>query len=209
MDEESNMLECARIDRAELGTGKVRDSRWAADQKPYTPLPFKALLSSVEAHYIYTKNLGPGNYAHLGVYRGGSPWCQAWGLKGVDAKIYCVDLWESMPGTDAEDLQKDIFKTTCDEAGFGDKIVICKGSTITWARKLKDLSFRFVFIDASHDTANCQLDWDCWSPLVEKGGEVSFHDTDLYSVQKVLNKIDLNVWERVEGAYTITTFRRK
>jgi hypothetical protein len=209
MPGEANLMTMLRVDQKVFGSSKVRDSKWVNDPKPYAPLPFKALLSSVEAHYLYSKNLGPGNYAHLGVYRGGSPWCQVWGLKDTDAKIYCIDLWEIVPGADAEDAEKDFFKLTCDAAGFGDKIVICKGSTCTWARKLSKLTFRFVFIDAAHDTENCQLDWDCWSPLVEKGGEVTFHDSDLLSVQRVMNKIDLTAWEKVDTCYTLTTFRKK
>ena len=190
-------------------SSKVHETKWATAPKPYNPNPFRTLLSSAEAHYLFTKNLGPGNYAHLGVYKGGSIWCQLHGLKGTDAKLYAVDVWEIMPHTEAEDQHKDFIQAKCLEAGFQDKLVICKGSTGSWAKRLSNLQFRFIFVDASHDYDNVHLDWVMWSPLVAEGGEVAFHDVDIHSVVRVIDEIDKNEWEEVEGCYSIRTFKRK
>jgi predicted O-methyltransferase YrrM len=198
-----------RLEGAYQSSSKVSDTKWASAPKPYNPCPFRTLLTSAEAYYIFTKNLGPGNYAHLGVYKGGSVWCQLHGLKGTDAKVYAVDLWEIMPDTAAEDTHKDFMKTTCDAAGFSNTLVICKGSTSSWAERLSNLQFRFIFIDASHDYDNAHLDWVMWSPLVAEGGEVAFHDVDIHSVVRVIDEIDKKEWEEVEGCYSIRTFKRK
>jgi MMP 1-O-methyltransferase len=36
----------------------------------------------------------------------------------------------------------------------------------------------FVFIDGDHSEAACRLDWELWSPRVEPGGVVIFHDAN-------------------------------
>lgn len=36
----------------------------------------------------------------------------------------------------------------------------------------------FVFIDGDHSEAACRLDWELWSPHVEAGGVVIFHDAN-------------------------------
>jgi predicted O-methyltransferase YrrM len=41
-----------------------------------------------------------------------------------------------------------------------------------WGEETVDL----VFIDGDHSEAACRLDWELWSPRVEPGGVVLFHD---------------------------------
>ena len=64
-----------------------------------------------------------------------------------------------------------------------------------------------IFIDADHHYESCKLDFELWSPLLEVGGEVAFHDIDTVSVNKVISELD-DSWEEIEGKYLIRAFKK-
>ncbi len=68
---------------------KVRDvPEWAGAKKPWTAYQEPAAMVSSECHFLYdvVTKLGPGNYANLGAYRGGSAAFMAFGLKEINAE---------------------------------------------------------------------------------------------------------------------------
>ena len=197
----------ARItEKKSLKTEKVRDTRWAKDEKPYGKLEFQTTMTSGEAHLLYdaAKRLGPGNYANLGVFTGKSVYCLGHGLKKSNnwGKIYAVDVFHRQEAKLQPEAITEVISEVMPYVEF------CKGYTHEWAEHLKFLSFNFVFIDADHYYETAKLDWDLWSPMVRLGGEVAIHDTHLESVDRVVQEIDYSKWELVDHIYTTKLFKR-
>lgn len=184
---------------------KVRDSKWANEDKPYKDYPHRGLLYSSEAHFIYDAalRLGAGNYAHLGVFRGFSAWLSAHGLKQLkaDGKIYCVDIWNRS----AEPVER--LLPPFAEQGLDHYLEICKGTTEEWGQRLKELKFKFVFVDASHELVDVLKDMELWCPLVEVGGEIAFHDCNLNTVTEALKSMPDN-FKEIEGICKIRSYKR-
>jgi len=197
----------ARItEKKNLGTEKVRDTRWAKDEKPYAKINFQTTMTSGESHLLYdaAKRLGPGNYANLGVFTGKSVYCLGHGLKHAEhfGTIYAIDVFHRQETK----LQIEAISQVIDE--ILQYVVFCKGFTHDLANRLKHLSFRFVFIDADHYYETAKMDWDLWSSLVDVGGEVAFHDTHLESVDQVVQEIDYSKWELIDHIYTTKLFKK-
>ena len=159
---------------------------------------------SVEAAYFYTRpqELGDGNYANLGVFRGFSTSCFAWGLDKIKGKgkVYGVDLFNFIT---PEQLRKNFKK-----CGIEQYLEICKGYTHEWPEQLKDVRFKFIFIDADHHYETCKQDFELWSPLLEDDGLIAFHDTDINTVSKVIEELK-DEWEQVDHYFSTKSFKRK
>lgn len=187
---------------------RVKDHpEWKNDAKPWGDYIHKTQHSSIECHYLYKKvlELGVGNYANLGVFRGGSLLCFAHGLKEVGGgKVYGVDLFNNMNGGETPEAIDKIFK----KRGVSKYVEYCTGYTHEWPEQLNHLKFKFIFIDADHYYETCKQDFELWAPLLEEGGQISFHDCNISAVDKVLEEIS-EEWELVEHVATIKTFERK
>lgn len=193
------------------GSPQVKHTIWAGTEKPWAAYKGRIQLVSAECAYLYDvgKNLGSGNYANLGTFRGGSAACIAHGLRHSksDGKIYCVDLWRGpgSKGTDLEEMQRNF------QADDIDKYAIyCKGFIHEWSEKLKDLEFNFVFLDGEHSYENAERDFNAWFPLIKRGGVIAFHDCHFLSIdtflkEQVETRTDL---EELEGYYRIRQFRK-
>lgn len=189
---------------------KVRDHPlWKHEAKPWGEpcYPRKSQHSSTEAHYLYriVKELGVGNYANLGVYKGGSVNSIAQGLKELGGgKVYAVDLFDLVNGAEYVETLVDLFK----ERGTDKYTEFCRGYTHEVAPTLDHLKFKFIFIDADHAYETCRQDFELWSPLLEPDGLISFHDTNFNTVDKVINDC-LGDWELVDHVWKIKSFRKK
>ena len=172
--------------------------------------------SSAERHLYYriAMDLGPGNYADIGVWRGGSSAALANGLyegkhKGI---IYSVDFF-GQEGSNGRDfgLPPDRLLNYVKDKGLDAyaTIKICQGNSINIGRSLKDTVFNFVSIDGDHTYAGCKADCDIWSPLVKPGGLLAFNDIVCLSVDKVMKELDKSQWEYVRQIYNTKVFRRK
>jgi predicted O-methyltransferase YrrM len=180
---------------------------WKDEKKPwgYPPYPHKSQHSSSEAHWLYrtTLGLGVGNYVNLGVFRGGSVNCIATALKQLKGgKVYGVDLFE-VNGAETVSEVKRVFE----ERGLLEYAEFCKGYTHEWPEKLKHLKFKMIFIDADHHYETCKKDFELWSPLLEPGGILAFHDVHMTTVERVVD--ELEGWEQVDHIWRIKSFRRK
>jgi len=190
-------------------------SEYQDQPKPWGRYREKIQHSSSELQYLYNipKRLGSGNYANLGVFRGGSTAALALGLRdnNLIGFVYGVDLfiWENIRDGDenipftTENLIDNFKQLQIDKY-----LKICKGFTCDWPEKLQDVKFKFIFIDADHHYESCKLDFELWSPLLEKGGLISFHDIDINTVDRVLSEIEPE-WELIDQIYRIKTYRRR
>lgn len=182
---------------------------WKNEDKPWgiPRYPRKSQHSSSEAHYLYrtVKELGIGNYANLGVYKGGSVNCMATALRELGGgKVYAVDLFNKINGAEHVETLEEIFR----ERGTLPYTQFCQGYTHHWPERLKHLKFKFIFIDADHYYESCKQDFELWSPLLESDGVISFHDVHMTTVDKAINELGPE-WEMIEHIYRIKSFRRK
>lgn len=201
-------MKIKNIDNKNEYTAKVRNTRWATDEKPYQETDAKSALTSSEAHCVYDipKRLGSGFYANLGVAAGRSLGCMAWGLKynNHTGKVFGIDLFEWQ----ARDGYYQPYSILNRLSPVKNYIELCKGSTHEWAHKLRFNQFKGIFIDADHHYENVKLDFELWGDLVVKGGEVAFHDTNKNTVDKVIQEIDLTKWTQTDHIYSIKVFKK-
>ena len=164
---------------------RVKDSIWRNEKKPWGGYPGRASSHpSVEIHYLYRKGLEfGGNIANLGVWRGASTNALATGVKERgEGKVYAIDFFEESAWR--IEYITDIFK----ERGTLPWVEFCKGHTQDWAKTLENLRFNFIFVDADHQYESCKRDFETWEPLLAPGGEISFHDIGLNTVDKVITE---------------------
>ena len=179
--------------------------RWWKEAQPWREYPHRhqRMLTTTEAHYIYrlAKELGAGNYLNLGVFRGTSMACMAYGLQAIKAegKVYGIDYFTYVP-----DMEKDVNEGMA-ATGLTGYIELCKGSTKEWAPKLKHLRFNATLIDADHSYEATKLDWELYSPISKV---MIFHDCDLGSVDKVISEINSR-WELIDHYWRLKAFRKK
>ena len=206
-----------REPRLDLATQRIRDiPAWWREKRGWGPNPFKSKTSSAESHLLYrtARDLGPGNYADVGVYRGASTVCLASGLYdgGHHGTVYAVDFFA------APELEQDDF---CDNEAtpalltqhFAERypstiqLKICPGDSSNIGFSL-NVPFNFVFIDACHTFEGCMRDYVAWERLIVPGGCLAFHDTNLSGVAGVIRQIDPH-WEFVQQIYSTKLFLRK
>jgi len=185
---------------------------WKNEPKPWAAYTHHSekMHSSIECHYLYkiAQKLGPGEYANLGVFKGLSTACLAYGLKakGHNGKIYSVDLfnhWNPLqPG-----YQLSAFNSGIQEVGLSDYVVACEGYTHEWAHKLRKHRFKFILIDADHHYETCKQDFTLWAPLLADDGIVAFHDCDMVTVNMVIEEMG-PAWQLVDHYHRLKAFKR-
>lgn len=194
------------------GPDKVRDiPGWANEEKPWAAYEVKALHTTPECHYLYKTalRLGSGNYANLGVYKGMSVSCLAFGLKEAhaDGVIYSVDDYtlENIKNDYPEKMLKRF-----NELGIDKYVRVCKGRTDHFPTVFKSLKFKYIFIDAGHRYVDIKNDFEQWSPLLEAEGEIGIHDCEYSNIYKYIEEDILpRGWEEVEHVWRVRSFRRK
>lgn len=200
--------------RISFETEKVRDiPDWSLQPKPYTAFRQKKLTSSAESHlfYHYGRTLGPGSYADVGVYRGGSVVALAHGMKdaGHAGVLYAVDLFDA--GGDSANCQPNadtpaILRNYFDAFFPSIELRICQGDSSKWGRAVH-APLRFCFIDADHTYEGCKKDVEAWAPHVEVGGVLAFHDTDFDTVDQVIRELP-PCWQLERHIFRTKAFRR-
>jgi hypothetical protein len=194
--------------RKQKCSGRVKDSVWRNEKKPWGHPPYPGRASShgsKEVHYLYRTALAcGGNIANLGVFRGVSTSALAHGVKERgDGKVYAVDFFDRNTCFTVEHITE-VFE----ERGTLPWVEFCKGHTQDWAVHLNHLKFNFIFVDADHQYESTLGDFKTWEPLLAPRGLIAFHDIGLNTVNKVIEE-ELSDWEIVDFVCNIKTFRRK
>jgi hypothetical protein len=94
-----------------------------------------------------------------------------------DIEFFCVDTWEgSVEHKGMEDLSSlyDIFISNM--LPVQDHYFPLKITSLEAAKKFKDKSLDFVFIDASHEYEDIKNDIIAWYPKIKEGGVLAGHD---------------------------------
>jgi len=188
---------------------RVKDSQWAGDPKPWTQYKIKNKMHhSIEVHYFYRlgKSLPEGNIANLGVGQGFSVAALAYGLREsgkTESLIHGIDLYRHMP-----EMTKSRLEEMYKSLGLHNYIRLYEGYTQDWADNFKNVKFIFLLIDADHYYETCKLDYEMWSPMVEVGGLMAFHDVNVNHVDRVIEELDSTKWEQIEHIACTKTFKR-
>jgi predicted O-methyltransferase YrrM len=111
-------------------------------------------------------DLQPKNVLEIGVYEGGTLWywlnyavpgAKIWGIDHGEGNIPLWNSWNTVPGVEFH---------------------FCKGDSQdpTTYEQISSEKFDFIFIDAEHDYASVKRDFEIYSPLLNEGGILAFHD---------------------------------
>lgn len=210
---EVSCMEEGVVDRTRRALpNRVQDHpQWKDEHKPWgqPAYPGKSLHRNIELHYLYRtmKTLRPDACClNLGVFRGASTAAMAHGLQdGESGKVYGVDLFDTAPLRSAYTTKQimEIFR----DRGIDKYAELCVGFSTEWAEKFGTRKFDFIFIDADHHYESTLQDFRAWSPLVADDGLLSFHDTHMDTVHRVLEE-ELGEWELVDHVHSIKTFKR-
>lgn len=104
----------------------------------------------------------------------------------------------------------------------------CDNATVIWleefsykAAKSWEKPIDFLFIDGDHSYEGCLQDWHTWSPFVENGGIVAFHDARIFKngwtskdwgsvkvVNEILEAPNSN-WYMIDEVDSVAIFRKK
>lgn len=209
----------ARSTALDYATEKIRDiPGWNLEHKGWAPQRFKSKTTSGESHLLYRTalQLGPGNYADVGVYRGASTVCLAAGLYdgGHHGTIYAVDLFAPLMHGDEYAHWSDnehtpqLLRHHFDEHYPRIGLEVCQGDSCNIGFSLTGVPFKFAFIDADHSYEGCLKDYVAWERLIEPGGMLAFHDTHLPGVARVIEEID-PWWQLVHHIYSTKVFKCK
>lgn len=124
---------------------------------------------------------------------------QNWKIK----KLYLVDVWQTLeqPG-DASEPQEwhdanydNMIEIT---KPWEKKMTVLKGLSVEMAKKVKDESLDFIYLDGDHSYEGVLADLEAWYPKVKEGGLVSGHDylNSNYGVQRAV--LDFAKGKKVE-----------
>jgi hypothetical protein len=167
----------------------------------------RAMLDVPESYLLYDipRILCGGNIANLGHSRGGSAFLMAHSLKIHDLPggVLSVDAYGPMPTADGKGVLNATPKTAercvrecerrnaaTDFFGLGHRVDLRRMTTTALGEQCRANgdTFRFVFIDADHSYAGVLGDFKLWSPMIEVGGFVGFHDTNQEFTHRVLEE---------------------
>lgn len=197
-------------------TLKVRDiPEFLGDEKPWADYSgLKPTDSTAERHLYYriAKDLGPGNYADIGVWRGSSAACLANGLfyGGHKGTIYAVDFFGT-PGYGRDFGETPDRLLNYVKSKKLDSLVdikICPGNSIEIGKNLSGVSFNFISIDGDHTYEGCKGDFQSWSPLLKRKGLLAFNDIACLSVSRVISELEPQQWKFVRQIFNTKVFEK-
>ena len=200
---------------------QVKDEVW------YYPPCVRELLGESyvgdENAFLYGRvaACGPGNYANLGDFLGATAVGFGWALRdlGYKGKVYTVDLWNQEMHFSTRFSRK---RFSCASEGVfywsglrcplkpdDGWIYMCRGRTDEWGERLKrgKNTFRAIFIDADHSYEACKNDFEVWSPMLERDGELIFHDCHCEGVDRTIRELGPE-WKQTFHVLTTKVFKR-
>ncbi len=110
--------------------------------------------------------------------------------------VYAVDTFEGTKegGKLYESISnyngstKEVFDSRICNAELRNHVEALAGYTSEMVHHYKGTPIRLLFIDADHSYEGVKQDFELWSPLVEPGGLVLFHDYDMEGVARFINQ---------------------
>ena len=117
--------------------------------------------------------------------------------KQSHATLHCIDLWElglgETPPKHSAPVAYKRFKANIKSIGVAGHVHVYKGRSSVVA-KTWTTPIDLLFIDGSHLYADVKLDYECWSPFVQVGGVMAFHDTNQDDIARVVAELPYALW---------------
>jgi len=168
------------------------------------------------------------NFLEIGCFQGKSACYMAENIKHKQKNIllYCVDAWPEQTELDSlanngigqgaergiiEKLDTSLYNKFIghmEAAGVRDYIVPIRSLShlAVDGLKEKNLTFKFIFVDASHHYAGVMSDLELYWPLLENGGVMAGHDwydpAVNSAVRDFFKKLDINVQD-ISGSWLV------
>jgi predicted O-methyltransferase YrrM len=166
--------------RSRVPTGLRDDVRLRAAAVGLGLIPPRTMHSPADASALLDAARGARRVVEIGVYEGSSALLLLDHL-GTDAELHLVDPFGRRPDALPEGWGASEWATRrlvarharrrADAPAVHWHVDLSVDVASGWIEPV-DL----VFIDGDHSEAGCETDWLSWSPLVEEGGRVVFHD---------------------------------
>lgn len=94
-------------------------------------------------------------------------------------KLYCVDSWSSEHRPDIAQERLDGFFEEAMRRLAGFDVELIRASSLEAAKRFKDGSMDFVYLDGDHTLDGVAADIAAWQPKIRPGGLLCGHDYDL------------------------------
>ena len=115
-----------------------------------------------------------------------------WNIK----TLYLVDIWKTTPDQagDASSPQEwhdsNLANTKLLMKKHGNKAKLLQGMSLDMAKKIKDGTLDFVYLDGDHSYEGCMADLKAWYPKLKKGGLMGGHDflNHAYGIHKAVHE---------------------
>ncbi len=144
-------------------------------------IPPRTMHSEQDAGVLLEAARGARRVVEIGVYEGASALALI-GVLAADAELHLIDPFGRSPNAlpsgwgATERATRLLVERRMRSLGADAPTVVWHAATsgevaATWTGGV-DL----LFIDGDHSEAGCERDWSDWSPFVELGGHVVFHD---------------------------------
>ncbi|WP_019616970.1 class I SAM-dependent methyltransferase [Psychromonas ossibalaenae] len=150
-------------------------------------------LTSQEKRVLYKLSRGFAKKCiavEIGSYVGASSCFIAGGFTHDDSALYCIDTWNNDAMTEGNIDTFHKFKYNCKY--FLRKIKMVRGLSYEVVNKVRLLAggnIDLLFIDGDHTYDGVKADWDSYSPMLQKGSVVVFHDIGwAEGVRKVIDE---------------------
>ena len=120
-----------------------------------------------------------------------------------ELRLYAVDKWEKViGGPEAGDIQGGRAGNNCTgwdpvrgfakfnqvTKSYQNRLTVLRGDSVVMAKKVKDGSLDFVFIDADHRYEAVMQDLAAWVPKLKEGGMLCGHDIHLPGVRRAVEE---------------------
>jgi len=198
----------------------------------YVPPGVRVLLSYRERRtlYRYARRATDGTLVEIGCYSGGSTYFLCSGARAGRARVVAIDPFEDSLN-EQQRLEDPAFVSTgavcaayyatkprrrdveafLRSQGF-DNFELVKGFSFDAARQWHG-PITLLFIDGNHEYAAVRRDFEEWSPFVEPGGYLLFHDSTSASLWEGPKRLAAEIagrsgWQMVEAVDTLTVFRK-
>lgn len=169
------------------------------------------LLIEAITLYSITSKIKSSNpvVCEIGVWKGKSSYVFSSALKKINGKLYSIDPFNAEGDKESETTYQnkmskldssllENFKKTMDKYKLLDIINIIPTTSKKAYNEFPEKQIALLFIDGNHDYKSVKDDFETWSPLLVKDGQIVLHDVGANHVdgpkkvfkEKILNSPD-------------------
>lgn len=136
-------------------------------------------------------------FVEVGVWQGKSICYLAETIQAANKQIwlYAVDTWKWMGEKKLKPVVEEnngdmfpVFISNMKSAGVESMIKPIRSDSAEAAKRFKDESLDFIFIDAGHSADSIRKDLHAWAPKLKKDGIIAGHDYKAGGVKTEVNK---------------------